>query len=242
MYIEEGKILLVDDDQPILEMLQFMLTKEKFANIYTAETAKEALKLAKEVRPDLIVLDIMLPDGDGLTVCKDIRQFTEAPILFLTAKNSYLDKLAGFSFGGDDYITKPFNPLEVVARIRVQLKRHLKSVELPAKGNICYDFGYFQVDETAGQLYIEGKEVHCPAKELQLLLFLCQNPQRVFSFRQIYQQVWKDIYDLWGENTIKVHVHRLREKIEPNPIKPIYLLTVRGLGYKLVAPKGDNGL
>ncbi len=232
--VEEGKILIVDDDPYILKMLKFVLEKENFVSLYTAESGNEALKICREVSPDLIVLDVMLPDRDGMDVCKKIRQFSNAPILFLTAKNTDADKLTGFIYGGDDYITKPFNPLEVVARIRVHLRRQLMLSEANEPVQQTYDFGNFQLDEISGQLIVDGKEISCPAKEFQLLLFFCQHPNQVFSSRQLYRQVWDETFDFGGENTVKVHIRRLRSKIEPNPSQPQYLVTVRGLGYKLV--------
>jgi two-component system response regulator RegX3 len=236
--VEEGKILIVDDDPYILEMLKFVLEKENFVSLYTAESGNEALRICQEVSPDLIILDVMLPDLDGMDVCKKIRQFSNAPILFLTAKNTDADKLTGFIYGGDDYITKPFNPLEVTARIRVHLRRQLMLSEAAEPVHQIYDFGYFQLNETSGQLIVDGKEMSCPAKEFQLLLFFCQHLNQVFSSRQLYRQVWDETFDLGGENTVKVHIRRLRSKIEPNPSEPRYLLTVRGLGYKLV--KGQD--
>lgn len=230
--LNTSKILLVDDEQAILDMIILVLNKEGFFNIQSARTGYEAIDKCRSFNPHIIVLDVMLPDMEGFDVCRKFRDFTQAPILFLTARSTDLDKLMGFGIGGDDYMTKPFNPLELVAR----MKAHLKRVTLPVEGSHPvkkdYDFGHFQVKEQSAELIVQGKSLICPAREFQLLLFFCQHPNRVFSRNQLYEQVWGE--NSYGDdNTVMVHIRRLREKIEPVPGHPIYLLTVRGLGYKL---------
>ncbi|RAL23474.1 DNA-binding response regulator [Thermoflavimicrobium daqui] len=235
--MEDSKILLVDDDQHILNLLEFVLKKEQFNQIKTAKSGREASQLCQSWMPHLIILDIMLPDTDGLSLCKELRQWTRVPILFLTAKTTDLDILAGFQFGGDDYITKPFNPLEVVARIRAQLRREQYMFEQPQIESVTFDFGRFRVNEAYGQLWVEGEQIECPAKEFQLLVYMCKHPNRIFSWKQLYRQVWEEMEYYGGHNTVKVHIRRLREKIERDPSHPEYLVTVRGLGYKMVLPK-----
>jgi two-component system response regulator RegX3 len=231
--MDRSKILLVDDEQKILNLLKITLKKEGFLNIDEACCAKQAIKECLEKEFDLIILDVLLPDGNGLEVCKKLREITTAPILFLTAKTSDLDKLTGFAMGADDYITKPFNPLEVVARIKAHLKRRqlvCDGMEITEK--CIYYFERFKINEKSGQLIVAGKEIECPAREFQLLLFLCKNPNRLYSRGQLYERVWGEgaIND---DNTVMVHIRRIREKIEEDPGNPRILLTVRGLGYKL---------
>lgn len=235
----DARILLVDDEVEILNLIQIVLKKEGIKQIATATHAAEAVELCRKFQPHIIVLDVMLPDGDGFDVCKQIRQFTYAPVLFLTALTTDLDKLTGFSMGGDDYITKPFNPLEIAARVKAQLRRlqlfQSPRVEKPK----IYDFGRFTVNESAGILLVEGQEIPCPAMEFKLLLFLCAHPNRIFSKQQIYEQVWEE-ESLGDENTVMVHIRRLREKIEFTPSRPEFIVTVRGLGYKLVTSQGRS--
>lgn len=227
------KILLVDDELSILQLLQLLLKKEGFEDVYTVTNGHDAILLCEKVQPDLILLDIMLPDYNGFFLCNELRKKTTVPILFLTAKADDIDKLTGFECGGDDYITKPFNHLEVIARIKAQLRRQ-KLAEFSIDDN-SYDFGYFQIYEKSGRLIVNNNEIFCPAKELQLLIFLSKNPNLIFSKKQLYEQIWGE--DSYGnEATVTVHINRLREKIEPNPSQPSHLITKRGLGYKLVKP------
>lgn len=232
-------LLLVDDEPSILEMLEVTLRKEGFREILTARTGEEGVRLAREGRPDLVLLDVMLPDLEGFEVCRRLRSFTTVPILFLTARSNDLDKLMGLGIGGDDYITKPFNPLEVVARVKAQLRRQQLAGQQIREETRIHDWGRFRMDEGAGQLTVEGTAVPCPAREFQLLSFLCRHPNQIFSKSQLYEQVWGE-ESLGEDNTVMVHVRRLRKKIEPDPAKPRYLVTVRGLGYKLLPPEEGN--
>lgn len=236
-----ASILLVDDEQPIIDLLRLVLEREGFTEIVTASTAGEAIEAVLTHDPALIVLDVMLPDGDGFAVAAHVRRHSSAPIIFLTARGTDLDKLTGFGVGGDDYVTKPFNPLEVAARVKAHLRRAAGTPEAAAaEAARVHDWGSFRVLEAQGVLEVGGYQVTLPAREFQLLVFFCRNPGRVFSKRQLYRQVWGE--DALGEsddNTVQVHVHRLREKIEPEPSSPRYLMTMRGLGYKLLAPPQD---
>jgi len=235
---KDAAVLIVDDEQSIVQMLRRVLEKEGFCNIHTAGTGEEALEACRRHAYDYIILDVMLPGASGFDVCPLIRQYSDAPILFLTARSTDLDKLNGFALGADDYMTKPFNPLEVVARMKAQLKRYKDSREPGGgrNGRQVYDFGRFQVDELAGELIVEGKVVPCPAQVFQLLLFFCKNPNRVFNKQELYERVWG--FGPHDDNTVMVHISRLRERIERNPAEPEHLITVRGLGYKLV--RGDR--
>jgi DNA-binding response OmpR family regulator len=240
------RILIVDDEQPIIDLLRIVLEREGFSDIAEANTAEQAIALTREQEPTLVVLDVMLPDGDGFAVAPRLREFTRAPILFLTARGSDLDKLTGFEVGGDDYVTKPFNPLEVVARIKAHVRRAGSSETGGTLGGAedalgeparVHDWGSFRLVEAEGRLEVDGVDVPLPAREFQLLAFLCRYPGRVFSKRQLYRNVWGE--EALGEsddNTVQVHIHRLREKIEPVPGSPRFLVTMRGLGYKLLPP------
>lgn len=233
MRMKQAKILLVDDEVSILQMVDMVLQKEGFTNVLKASTGKEALEFVKSEPIDYIILDVMLPDINGFDLCEEIRSYTDVPILFLTARVTDFDVLTGFEKGGDDYVTKPFNPLEIVARIKVHLRRNQKSESTPKINLKRHDFGYFIVDEEAGELIVDGKVVPCPAQVFLLLVYFCQNVNRVLSKEQIFNAVWG--YDhMIDDNTVMVHIRRIRERIEPDPGKPIFLQTVRGLGYKLV--------
>ncbi|PKQ19842.1 MAG: DNA-binding response regulator [Actinobacteria bacterium HGW-Actinobacteria-6] len=233
------RILIVEDEQPIIDLLRLVLEREGLVDIAEANTVAEALASAKASSPALILLDVMLPDGDGFTLATHLREFTSAPILFLTARSGDLEKLTGFGVGGDDYVTKPFNPLEVVARIKAHLRRSAVSILAPDENATeVFDWGGFRLSEAEGVLEVDGRAVAIPAREFQLLTYLCRNPGRVFSKRQLYRLVWGE--ESLGEsddNTVQVHIHRLREKIEPRPGQPQYLVTMRGLGYKLLPPE-----
>ncbi|MFB9278696.1 response regulator transcription factor [Cohnella cellulosilytica] len=229
-------IAIVEDERSIVTMLQMVLRREGFHRLYAASTCAEALDLAARVAPDIILLDIMLPDGSGLELCSRLRKFGNPYILFLTAKASDLDVLQGFAMGGDDYITKPFNPLEVAARIQARIRRMgekastASPVKLSSSGE--YRFGRFTVNEAEGELIVEGQPVPCPAQVFQLLVHFCKHPGIVFSKEQLYDKVW-GINGQGDDSTVMVHIRRIRERIEVDPGNPKLLLTVRGLGYKL---------
>jgi DNA-binding response OmpR family regulator len=235
-------ILVVDDEESISGLVRIALEREGFDRVLTAGTVAEALRLAHAEQPALIVLDVMLPDGTGFEAAAELRKFSAEPILFLTARDSDVDKLTGFDVGGDDYVTKPFNPLEIAARVRAHLRRASGAAVAggnPSAAARMFDCGDFCLYEDEGRLVVDGQDVQIPAREFQLLAFLCSNPGRVFSKRQLYRQVWGE--EALGEaddNTVQVHIHRLREKIEPVPSDPRHLITMRGLGYKLVGREG----
>ncbi len=231
--VNQSKILLVDDEWEITNLLKITLQKEGFNNIDEASCAEQVFEKLKHKEYNLIILDVILPDGSGLNICNKIREFTQTPILFLSAKTTDLDKLTGFAVGGDDYITKPFNPLEVVARIKVHLKKQFAMNTNTPKEYFSLQTKRFAIYEKSGELYVAGKLIECPAKELQLLLFLCQHPNQLFSRMQLYERIWGE-ESIGDDNTVMVHIRRIREKIEIDPSNPEILLTVRGLGYKLV--------
>ncbi|SFJ54138.1 MULTISPECIES: response regulator transcription factor [unclassified Bacillus (in: firmicutes)] len=235
--MENKSILLVDDEKAIVKMIEMVLRKEGFSHIYTAHTATDALAILEKNSIDMIVLDVMLPDYSGFELCPKIRAISNAYILFLTAKVSDLDVLTGFAIGGDDYVTKPFNPLEIAARIKAHFRR-TSSVEISRILNKKkqYNFGRFLIDEDKGELFVNGQPVSCPTQVYLLLLYLCKHPNKVFSKSELLEAVWGFTHYV-DDNTVSVHVRRIRERIEEDPSQPQFLLTVRGLGYKLVEGK-----
>lgn len=227
----DKKILLVDDEEQLLSLLGEVLEKEGFKNIHKASTGIDGILSAKEVNPDIIVLDVNLPDIDGYMVCDKIRKFSFCPIIFLTAKGDDEDKLSGLEAGGDDYVTKPFNIKEVVLRIKAQLRRNNYSPMVEEKKKLS--FGNITINEDTGEVLKDNEIVTLTAKEYQLLVFLAKNPNKIFSKNSLCSSIWGFDYDGY-DNTIMVHIRHLREKIENDPSNPEYIKTLKGLGYKLV--------
>ncbi|AIY81315.1 hypothetical protein U728_444 [Clostridium botulinum 202F] len=230
-----NKILIVDDEIEILKLLETVLKKEGFNNVYTAKTLKEGLAEFNRVKPELVILDIMLPDGDGYEICKDIRNKSNVPILFLSAKTEELDKILGFAIGGDDYITKPFSPKEVAFRVKAHLRRVNYNNENLNENNTeekIIKFGPYVLNESRAELIKNSKTIELTAKELKILSLLAHNQNQIISKEKLWDKVWGE--DYFGfDNTIMVHIRKLREKIEDDSSNPKYILTVRGLGYKL---------
>lgn len=231
--IKEKKILIIDDEEDILKLLSTVLTKEGFKNIYTAETGNDGLKLFQSIYPDIILLDIMLPDKEGYEVCKKIRENSMVPILFLSAKSEEMDRILGFALGGDDYITKPFSPKEVSYRVKAHLRRNLINFEQDKKEEKDLSFGSFEINEHKLEIKKNGTILDLKPKELRLFLYMANNPNQIISKEKICDEVWGEDY-IGFDNTIMVHIRRLREKIEDNPSSPKYIINVKGLGYKLV--------
>ncbi len=235
-HIHDARILLVDDNPDILDMLKNILTRQGFTSVKAAENCGQARELFRSFLPELIVLDIMLPDGDGFSLMRDFRLSSDAPVLFLSAKDEDNDRLLGLGLGADDYITKPFLPDELVLRLTAILKRTYfssfhRNSELPG-----LSLGDRTVYLERGVVLTKDKELNLTAKELALLTKLYENRGNIVTFDALSDAVWGENY--YGyENTLMVHIRRLREKIEEDPSHPVWLLTVRGLGYKLM--KGD---
>lgn len=237
-------ILIVDDEVGLLELLKITLEREHFSDITSASSAKEALEYVKIKEFDIILLDINLPDFSGFDLCQEIRRHTLAPIIFLTARDSIFDKLSGLAIGGDDYITKPFEPLEVIARVKAILRRqsYAKSPNNPdlVKTNSVFDYGRFILNTGNGTLYVCGHSVDCTKKEYELLLFFCQNPNRVFTASQIYEAVW-DSLGIGDDKAVIMQISRLRKKIGDDEKSSQLIQNLRGIGYKFVPPvKGDK--
>ncbi|MFJ8070590.1 response regulator transcription factor [Peribacillus sp. NPDC096447] len=228
-----SRILIVDDEVTLVKMVKVLLKKEGFTNVDAAYVGRDALDLVEQTDYDLILLDVMLPDMEGFDICSIIRRRSDVPVFFLTARGSDFDKVSGFAYGADDYITKPFNPLELVARIKAQLKRNKKNLSL-SQVNDRFDNGVLFIKYNEAVVKVNGKEINLSAQLYQLLTFFAKSPNQIFSKQQLYDRVWGA--DSYGdENTVIVHMRKLREKIEQDPSNPKLLITVRGIGYKFVS-------
>lgn len=227
------KIMVVDDEPDILELLEKALRLEGFAQIIKADNGPAAVSACREMQPDVIILDVMLPGMDGYEVCKHIRQFSHCPILFLSSKNDELDKILGLAVGGDDYVTKPFSPKEVAYRVKAQLRR-MEYRQNP-QAQPALSAGDLRI-EPNGCLVTKGdKAVGLTAREFEILKYLAENKGRVISRERLYEAIWGE--DSFGcDNTVMVHIRHLREKVENDPNHPQYIITLKGLGYKLVDP------
>lgn len=222
------KILVVDDEKLIVKGIRFSLEQDDM-KVDCAYDGEEALKLARENTYDMILLDIMLPKCDGLTVCQQIREYSDVPIIMLTAKGEDMDKIMGLEYGADDYITKPFNILEVKARIKAILRRVNKKEKENENGKVLVK-GEMKIDFESRRVFIGEREVNLTAKEFDLLELLSMNPNKVYSRENLLNIVWG--YEYPGDaRTVDVHIRRLREKIETNPSDPKYVYTKWGVGY-----------
>ncbi|WP_079912724.1 response regulator transcription factor [Paenibacillus sp. 32352] len=230
--VKDKKILIVDDEPEIRMMMERFLRKEGFFRIYLAADSASALASCQTDKPDIAILDVMLPDGDGFSLLSSIRQFSEMPVLFLSARGEDEDRLLGLGLGADDYMVKPFLPRELVLRLTAILKRVYSS---PVTEYLCsFRLGERVIHMDSAIVQIDQEELPLTAKEHAILLKLYESRNRIVTSDALCQAVWGD--DSYGyENTLMVHIRRLREKIEKDPSNPIYLLTVRGLGYKLLA-------
>ena len=223
------KILLVDDDESIISLIETVLNKEGYSKVFKAFSGKEAIQSIDGIGPDLIVLDVMLPDFDGYEICRKIRERSMVPIIFLSARSDESDKLISYAMGGDEYITKPFSPKELLAKITAMLKRQSYYDDKSANDN-RYSFGSFVLDFEKKLLFKDGKEVILTAKEYSLLEYLIINRNITLSKDKLLSSVWNMDYQGY-DNTVMVHIHNLREKIEEDPSDPRFIRTVKGRGY-----------
>ena len=223
-----AKVLVVDDEKLIVKGIRFSLEQDGM-KVDCAYDGEEALKLAKENAYDLILLDIMLPKNDGFEVCQQIREFSDVPIVMLTARNDDMDKILGLEYGADDYITKPFNILEVKARIKAIMRRTGKRDQGQVNDKMIVK-GSMRIDCESRRVVIDDNEVNLTAKEFDLLELLAMNPNKVYSRENLLNIVWG--YEYPGDaRTVDVHIRRLREKVETNPSDPKYVYTKWGVGY-----------
>lgn len=222
-----ARVLIVDDEKLIVKGIRFSLEKDDY-EVDTAYDGGEALEKAKENAYDVILLDLMLPVMNGMDVCRQIREFSDVPIIMLTAKGEDMDKILGLEYGADDYITKPFNILEVKARIKAILRR-TRAAKKNVEENVIVN-GDVRLDKDNRRVQICGREINLTGKEFELLEFLVANPGKVYGRAKLLQLIWGKDYP-GDERTVDVHVRRLREKIEPNPSEPRYVQTKWGVGY-----------
>ena len=221
------KILVVDDEALLVKGIRFNLQNEGY-EVITGSDGLDAVRLVQEQSPDLIVLDVMMPNMDGMTACEKIREFSNIPIILLTAKTDDMDKLMGFEYGADDYLTKPFNILELKARIRALLRR--AGISERKSTNNCLTIGSITLDLEARNAYRSGTLADLTAKEFDVIEFLMKNPNRVYSREALLDTIWA--YEYRSDiRTVDVHIRRLREKLEENPAEPKYILTKWGVGY-----------
>ena len=229
-FLHSKRLLLVDDEQELLHMVTDILKDAGFETILTAMSVKEAVMTAKNETPDLIVLDVMLPDGDGFSLMQQLRTFTNVPIIFLTAKDEAADKLSGLGLGADDYISKPFMPQELLLRIYAVLRRTYKEDSPLLVLNGC------TIDFSRAEVHKDSEIISLTAKEHILLETLARNAGKIVTVDALCEALWGD--NPFGyENSLNAHVRRVREKIETDPSKPVSLITIKGLGYKLIARK-----
>ena len=228
-----GRILVVDDEPHIVELVRYNLTQEGF-DVSVAYDGHEALEKARQDAPDLVILDLMLPYVDGLEVCRHIRRDSAVPILMLTAKDSEQDRVLGLDLGADDYVTKPFSPRELVARVRAILRRSAKETD-PDETPLAV--GDLALDPTTHEVRLAGRLIGLTTKEFNLLQLLMRHPNQVFTRDFLLENIWG--YEYFGSTrTVDMHISRLREKIEDDPDAPTFIMTVRGVGYKI---KKDAG-
>ncbi len=231
MTIAETSILIVDDEPALREALTYSLSREGYT-VSSAATSAEALARMDRQMPNFIVLDLGLPDADGLELCRRVRSRSSVPILMLTARQSEVDKIVGLEMGGDDYMTKPFSMRELLARIKAILRRSSQNGDTKQTDTI--EFGETVIDRLAHRVTHKGEEITLTPLEFEMLSFLAENRGIVFSRETLLDRVWKYSYPE-GSRTVDVHMRWLRQKIEDDPARPKILLTVRGVGYKLEA-------
>ncbi|KON85952.1 PhoP family transcriptional regulator [Sporosarcina globispora] len=235
----DKKILVVDDEKPIADILQFNLKKEGF-EVICAYDGNDALEKVEEIKPDMILLDIMLPQRDGIEVCREVRKKYDMPIIMLTAKDSEIDKVLGLELGADDYVTKPFSTRELIARVKANMRRHQqiasKTEEEDESNEI--EVGSLVIHPDAYVVSKRGETIELTHREFELLHYLAKHIGQVMTREHLLQTVWG--YDYYGDvRTVDVTVRRLREKIEDNPSHPTWIVTRRGVGYYLRNPEQE---
>lgn len=224
-------ILVCDDDREIVEAIEIYLTKEGY-NVIKAYDGVEAMEILEKEDIQLLLIDVMMPRLDGLRATLKIREYSSIPIIILSAKSEDSDKIIGLDVGADDYITKPFNPLELTARVKSQLRRYTKLGTMAEPKKNTYTVGGLGIDDETKEVTVDGELVKLTPYEYNILLLLVKNPGRVYTINQIYESVWNE-EAIAADNTVAVHIRHIREKIEINPKEPRYLKVVWGIGYKI---------
>ena len=226
-----AEILVCDDDKEIVEAIEIYLTQEGH-HILKAYDGEQAIRVLQNHPVNLLIIDVMMPKLDGIRATLKIREKNALPIIILSAKSEDADKILGLNVGADDYVTKPFNPLELVARVKSQLRRYTQLGAMTEKKENIYETGGLMIDDDRKEVTVDGESVKLTPIEYRILLFLVQNQGRVFSINQIYENIWNE-EAIAADNTVAVHIRHIREKIEINPKEPRYLKVVWGLGYKV---------
>lgn len=224
-------ILVCDDDKEIIEAIEIYLMQEGY-NVEKAYDGQEALKIVKDKKIDLMIIDVMMPKLDGIRATLQIRKESKIPIIILSAKTEDADKILGLNVGADDYVTKPFNPLELVARVKSQLRRYTTLSSYGDEEGNVYEAGGLLINDDLKKVIVDGEEVKLTPIEYNILLLLLKNKGKVYSINQIYENIWND-EAIGADNTVAVHIRHIREKIEINPKEPRYLKVVWGVGYKI---------
>lgn len=224
-------ILVCDDDKEIVDAIEIYLQQEGY-QIYKAYDGEQAIKVLKEMNIQLLIIDIMMPRLDGIHATLKIREFSSVPIILLSAKSEDTDKILGLNMGADDYITKPFNPLELVARVKSNLRRYTQLGSLNVENNALYQVGGLCMNDDTKEVTVDGEPVKLTPIEYNILFLLVKNQGKVFSIDQIYENIWNE-EAIGADNTVAVHIRHIREKIEINPKEPRYLKVVWGVGYKV---------
>jgi DNA-binding response OmpR family regulator len=234
-----SKILVVDDEPEIIELITLYLQREGYS-VFAADNGTNALRMIGEVQPDLILLDVLLKQLNGLDVCQQIRQIIDVPILFVSAKSDDQDVINGLAAGGDDYITKPFSPGQLVARIKAHLRRQSLNMQHHGESdrNLLI-FDGLMIDLTARTVRVHNQYVSLSVKEFELLSLLAKQPNRAFQLATLYEAVW-GVESIGDTRTLMVHMSNLRKKIEPDPANPRWIVTMRGVGYKFNTEEGTD--
>ena len=231
--VNRQKIMIVDDDENIAELISLYLTKECF-NTRIVHDGESAMREFDTYGPNLVLLDLMLPGIDGFEICKQIREEKNTPILMVSAKKDDIDKIRGLGLGADDYITKPFSPSELVARVKAHLARYERLIGSNTPENDTIEIRGIRIDKTARRVWVNGEEKQFTTKEFDLLTFLAENPNHVFTKEELFRQIW-DMESIGDIATVTVHIKKIREKIEMNTAKPQYIETIWGVGYRFKA-------
>ena len=228
--VAKQKILIVDDDNNIAELISLYLTKECFETKIVND-GELALKEFQTFRPNLILLDLMLPEVDGFDICRQVRQEKNTPIIMVSAKKDDIDKIRGLGLGADDYMTKPFSPSELVARVKAHMDRYNRLIGSNVRKNDIVEIRGIKIDKTARRVWVNGEEKTFTSKEYDLLTFLAENPNRVFTKEELFREIW-DMESVGDIATVTVHIKKIREKIEYDTSHPQYIETIWGVGYR----------
>lgn len=229
--MDKQSILVVDDEKEIRDLVEIYLNNEGY-EVFKGSNGLEALDILEKQDIDLIILDVMMPSMDGMEACMKIRKDKDMPIIMLSAKNEDMDKIMGLTMGADDYVTKPFNPLELIARVKCNLRRYKKQSIVKDKNNELIEIDELTIDNNTHRVKLGDEEIKLTPREFDILYLLARNRGIVFSIEKIYELVWKEEF-FESDNTVMVHIRKVREKLEENPRKPRYIKTVWGVGYKI---------